>query len=423
MSNKTFIPAFQAHVGDWQYFMCIMKYAEIARSVQFAYELGGNRDLATMIQRGITNRTKDITEYLLHSEHRFLGSMIIATYGGNPEYTPLSMVDSEGILKGVDREFGVLTLDGSQQFFALDGQHRLRAIKDALIQNPELGAEDICVLLVPHFDTEKGRIRTRRLFTNINRNAKSTTASENIALDEDYGISIITREFLYRHPFLRKDGVVRVFVGKPSGDGELKLAGNSIPKTDPKAWTTLSVLHDMLEKLASDGDQNILRKDVRPSNDDIEKGYDFLSQRIDDLFNSCGSLGNKLKQTDNARKLRAPVNNEGKGHPFMRPVVQKSICRVLANLLDQERITWPDAMARLLDFDWTISKDPWLAIFNAENNKIVSSKDNSDLLDQLLSVHLAPSTKSEIKRARKNYKDILGRDYSFSESALEVNLK
>ena len=50
-----------------------------------------------------------------------------------------------------------------------------------------LREERICVLLVAHNDDEAGRLRTRRLFTNINKNAKATTAGENIALDEDDG--------------------------------------------------------------------------------------------------------------------------------------------------------------------------------------------------------------------------------------------
>jgi DNA sulfur modification protein DndB len=196
MSNKTFIPAFRAKVGDWQYYICIMKYAEVARQVQFAYELGGNAELGNLIQRGITARTKEITDYLLKSEHRFLGSLIIAAWGGDPSYQDITMEDPDGLLKGIDKSFGILTFDGTQSYFALDGQHRLKAIKDALKKKPELGLEDICVLLVSHFDTEDGRVKTRRLFTNINRNAKITSAAENIALDEDYGISIITRQGL-----------------------------------------------------------------------------------------------------------------------------------------------------------------------------------------------------------------------------------
>ena len=64
MANKTFIPALEARVGDWKYYICMMKYAEVARQVSFAHELGGNRDLGSMIQRGIGDRTKDIVSYL-----------------------------------------------------------------------------------------------------------------------------------------------------------------------------------------------------------------------------------------------------------------------------------------------------------------------------------------------------------------------
>src|SRR5688572_25896112 len=197
MSNKTFIPAFQCSVGDWKYYICMMKYGEVARQVNFAYELGNkSTELGNIIQRGLSARTKDIAQYLLKSKHRFLGSLVIAAWGGEPQYTPLTMDDPEGMLRGLDREFGVLTFDGTQQYFALDGQHRLKAIKDSLMQEPELAKEDICVLIVTHYNTAEGRVRTRRLFSNINRNAKVTGQAENIALDEDDGFAILTRQML-----------------------------------------------------------------------------------------------------------------------------------------------------------------------------------------------------------------------------------
>src|SRR5664279_2340922 len=113
MSSKTFVPAFQAKVGDWSYYLCLMSYAQVAREINFAYELGVNKDLGTMIQRGIGVRTSDITKYLLESEHRFLGALVVAVWGGEPDYLPLRMADTEenGVLDGVDRQFGVLTFD------------------------------------------------------------------------------------------------------------------------------------------------------------------------------------------------------------------------------------------------------------------------------------------------------------------------
>src|SRR3954451_5903824 len=126
MSNRTLIPAFEARVGDWKYYMCVMKYAEIAK-IYFAYEMGsGNKDLNMLIQRGLAPRTADIEKYLLTTESRFLGAMVVAAWGGEPKFTQLRMEDPEGVIQGIDQAFGLLTFDGSQSFFALDGQHRLK---------------------------------------------------------------------------------------------------------------------------------------------------------------------------------------------------------------------------------------------------------------------------------------------------------
>src|SRR6266852_7143159 len=179
MSNRTLLPVLRCKVDTWRYYICKMKYAEVARELNCPCELGRNQELGMLIQQSISNRTKGITEYLLKSPHRFLGGLVVAAWGGEPQYTALSMDDPDGILKGIDREFGVLTFDGTQSYFVLDGQHRLRAIKDAMRQNPGLGKEDICVLIVTHYDTDEGRLRTRRLFTNINKNAKQTAPAEN----------------------------------------------------------------------------------------------------------------------------------------------------------------------------------------------------------------------------------------------------
>ena len=250
MATKTFIPAFEAKMGSWTYYTCLMKYGQVAREIQFAHDIGGNQDLGTMIQRGIGARTKEITDYLLRNKDRFLGSLIVAVWGGHPEYTPLVMAadaENQEMLRGIDRNFGVLTFDGTHQYFALDGQHRLKAIKDAIKQDRDLLDEDISVIVVPHFDTESGRRRTRRLFTNINRNVKTTTAQENLALDEDDGFAVLTRRLLDEHEFLKRNDVVRVFT-RQGDDGDLRLAHRQVPVNSP-AWTTIGVLYDIVRKL------------------------------------------------------------------------------------------------------------------------------------------------------------------------------
>lgn len=422
MSNRTLIPAFRCSVGDWQYYTCKMKYAEVARQLNFAYELDANPEIQQLAQRGISDRTKGITDYLLNSTHRFLGGLVVAAWGGEPHYTPLSMEDPDGMLRGLDQGFGVLTFDGTQAYFVLDGQHRLRAIKDALKQKPEINGEDICVLIVTHYNTPEGRLRTRRLFSNINRNAKQTGAAENIALDEDDGLAILTRRFLDDHPFLKEDGRVRVILGTTE-EGGLRLATGSVPKGDPKAFTTFTVLYDMINYLAVDLASAIRVKTVRPSDEVLDDSYQILSDRIDGLLDSCGDLRNRLLTALSAKDVRAPKNAEENGHAFMRPVVQKAVAKVVANIMEQQLATWDELMERLAELDWKMSAAPWGAVFSVDGSRMLTGKENTELLAELLYVHLAPISMARIKQARKRFKDIRGATYPVSEDQLAKRLR
>ena len=425
MPNRTFIPAFKAKVGDWDYYICLMKYAEVRRGVEFAYELGGNKDLATMIQRGISQRTEEIKNYLLDSPHRFLGSLIVAVWGGDPQYQAVQIADPDDLLRGIDSDFGLLTFDGSQRYFALDGQHRLKAIQDALNINPELGNEEICVLMVAHYDTEVGRERTRRLFTNINRNAKTTTLAENIALDEDYGISILTRRFLTDHPFLKRHEVVRIFTKVDTNVGVLRLATHQIPKTHPRALTTITVLHDLLYQLSFDAPKTISDKTKRPTDNDLEDAYVDLCTKVDQLLKACGDVQARLEAAQTARDVRAPQHEEAKGHAFMRPVVQRAVASCLRQVVFSgggNRLSWDDAMDRLKAMDWEIGQPPWTAVFNIENGKMQTGKDFTEVLQALLRVHLAPASRQEIKRARRQYMELRMKRYPVSEEKLAERL-
>lgn len=422
MSNKTLIPALKAKVGDWVYYICVMKYAQVAKEVNFAYELGGNEDLNSIIQRGISERTKEITEYLLRSEHRFLGSLIVAAYGGDPQYMPVRMEDSEEYLRGLDNSFGVLTFDGGQQYFALDGQHRLKAIKDAIKKKPELGTEEISVILVSHYDTEDGKEKTRRLFTNINKNAKSTTKSENLALDEDDGFAIITRRLISDDEFFKEDGRVAVFI-KQGENGELSLAA-SVKESDKKAITSIKQLYEMVRALSFSTPLDGVSLSRRPTDDDLEISYDIISKRILEFFEACGGIVSKVKKLDDIRDLRKNKLLPGSEEAFLKGVVQRCVSDSVRKIIDQNLISWDDILNKLSNFSWELGKNPWLSVcsINDDKLKMQTSRDFTGLLNELLIVHLSPNSKQQIKRARKLYLDVKNNQYSFSQEELENGL-
>ena len=425
MVNTTQIPAFRGQVGDWTYYVCMMTYAEVARQIGFAYEqLGANQDLATMIQRGITSRTTKIRDYILNNDQRFLGALLVGVWDGDPHFEIVEMADQNVLMPNLDEGIGFLVLDGSQVYFALDGQHRLRAIKDAVKEKPELGSEKIAVLFVPHNDTVLGRQRTRRLFTAINRKAKPTTKAENIALDEDDGFAIVTRMLVNDHEWLSRHGIVRV--GTSWSDGEIKLATSQIPKTEKSAWTNMVTIYAMIKALGFGLDRQMQdsQEDMqRPEEDVIEQSYAVLSQRIDDLLTSCGNVRQQMEAASNAQDVRAPSDDEGRGHAFMRPIVQSYLAQVLGELIGhQESVDWPTAMARLSALDWELKNAPWTSVYNAESKRMITGRDNAALLRLLLVVHLAPQDKQQIEHARREFRNLIGSDYPVSAEVLEQNL-
>lgn len=422
MSNKTLIPALKAKVGDWIYYICVMKYAQVAKEVNFAYELGGNDELNSLIQRGISERTKEITEYLLRSEHRFLGSLIVAAYGGDPHYMPVRMEDSEEYLVGLDKSFGVLTFDGGQQYFALDGQHRLKAIKDAIKKKPELGSEEISVILVSHYDTEVGKEKTRRLFTNINKNAKSTTKSENLALDEDDAFAILTRRLISENNFFSEKGRVSVFT-KQGENGELTIA-SSVRDSDKKAVTSIKQLYEIVKDLSFNTPLEGVSLTRRPTDDELEDSYVIISERILDLFEACGNIVSKVRRYDDLRELRKNKSLPGSEEAFLKGIIQRCVSESVKIIIDQKILTWEEILNKLKVLSWSLGSGPWssVCIISDGKLKMQTSREFSNLLNELLLVHLAPNSKQQIKRARKLYFDIKNQNYTFSQEELEKNL-
>ena len=189
----------------------------------------------------------------------------------------------------------------------------------------------------------------------------------------------------------------------------MKLATNQIPKTHPRALTTITVLHDLLGRLSFDVPEEISDPSKRPTNEILETAYEDLCRKIDELLQACGNIRERMENAASARNVRAPKNAESTGHAFMRPAIQKAIAFCLRQVVFEgagNRISWDDAKGRLQTMNWEIGKPPWTAVFNVDNAKMQTSKEFSELLRELLRVHLAPSSKQEIKRARKHYKEL-----------------
>jgi DNA sulfur modification protein DndB len=423
MSTRTLIPALKAHVGDWVYYVCVMKYGQVAKEIEFAHEMNGNNQLGQLIQRGISDRTNEITEYILKSEHRFLGSLIVAAWGGDPQYTPVKMEQTEHV-SGIDSSFGILMFDGTQRYFALDGQHRLKAIKDAIKINDEISTEEISVILVSHSKTEQGRQKTRRLFTNINKNAKSTSISENIALDEDDGYAIINRWLIEEHPILSEIGRVAVF-NKSGDSGELSIASN-VKEGDKKAITSIKQLYEIIKAIGYGSKIDNLSKSNRPSESDLDDAYELINKRINDLLFSCGNIPHLIETIDDLRQCRKSKSNPGTEHPFLKGIIQRAIANVINKIMSEGKGSWDETMDRISKLDWKISSPPWLSVISINDDKgvkMITSREHTILLEDLIRCHTFPKSKVEIKKVRETYRLLKQSEYPVSQSELETHLR
>ena len=127
---------------------------------------------------------------------------------------------------------GFLRLNGEEKIFPVDGQHRVEGIKEALIKNPKLEDETISVILIGHQKNQEGMERTRRIFSTLNRNAKSVSTGDIIALDEDDTVAIVTRNMLENFPLFMNDNI--------SDEKRTK----AIAEKDVKSFTSLIKLYE-----------------------------------------------------------------------------------------------------------------------------------------------------------------------------------
>ncbi|MEZ9892610.1 DNA sulfur modification protein DndB [Vibrio lentus] len=202
--KKLILPCLRGYMGSWTTYSCMMRLSDVAHLIGFANELHTVTKLSDMIQREVkSDRADEIAEYLEINEDRFFNSLVVAIHGGNPNWHDIGNVtpNSEEMSQLEFPEYaqnslGFLSLTKAEKFFALDGQHRLAGIKKAVRNNSELRDELLNVIVITHTETAAGIVRSRKLFTTLNKKAEPVSKGDIIALDEDDIAACITRRLI-----------------------------------------------------------------------------------------------------------------------------------------------------------------------------------------------------------------------------------
>ena len=319
------VPVIRGKMGGRDYYIGKMTFQELAVKVQFFDELDQSPDLDNLLQRQLSKRAEEMTKYLLRQPERFYGAIIVAAWGGRPQYMRVKMEDHP--LLDDDFEFGLLKFDGRQEYFALDGQHRLKSIKNAIEDDRELRHEEVSVIFVTHERTEEGTIKTRRLFHTLNRYARPTTTGENIALDEDNVVSIATRMLL-------KSGM------KALNADCLELVNKNLTKTQRDKYTSLAALYDFnfavldaVYAFAQEKDYLIYRPDASH----VEAVYGTIASLWIEILDRFPEFKALEAGTVSAGDIREPEGDPARGNLIFRPLGLRIYGTILANALCKEQ--------------------------------------------------------------------------------------
>ena len=318
--EPTILPALRGVMGNWVYYSCLMQFGELSSRVQYAKEVHTHEGMSEMIQRSLEEtRTQQIADYIKHEPQRFFNSLVIAVYGGEPNWHSLVNVrstDPDPLFEKLQPEtvesLGFLTLRGDEKLFALDGQHRLAGIK-AIVESDYQPAidDEVSVILVAHEQSPAGLIRTRRLFTTLNKTGRQVTKGDIIALDEDDVMAICVRRLIEQTDLFQGNRIAFV-------------QSNNVPATNVECLTTIGNLYDVLTILFTQADFP-LRKDKltletrRPEKDILDGYFDYAEEYFFHLREHFTEMGEFFSAVDTTVPVKKYRGRHG-GSALYRPI-------------------------------------------------------------------------------------------------------
>jgi DNA sulfur modification protein DndB len=377
-------PAMCGKMGRWQYYVVKMTMRELADNVKFAADVYDDRTLDEAIQRVLNeSRVKSgLVTYLIRQQDRFFSSLVVAAIDGNPQWYPISIEDDERFAlfrndTRLNQTFGVLSFDGSQDYYALDGQHRLAAIKALVDPNSDVYAdappgfkdEEVSVIVVVPAEAETRDDflqRYRRLFGNLNRYAKPMDQVTNIIMDEDDAFAIVTRRLISEHSFFS-------YSGRQKESAVIKMVKGKNLKSTDSYFTSLEALYEVnIELLSSktrknagwnaEGETFDSFRRFRPDEELLEQLFEELKIYWDALIEEIPILKNSpVKMRDHS----APSGDGSTTDSVLFwPIGQELLAEVARDLLNNRMtsLTTEAASAALNglgDLTWEMHRPPW----------------------------------------------------------------
>ncbi len=261
------------------------------------------------------SRIPAIKNYILNNPEDYTFSSLTASVDGTMKFTPAASL-------GEDGKLGRLYINMDSRLLINDGQHRRKAIEEALKENPDLGHEMISVV----FFHDDGLKRSQQMFSDLNKNAVKPTKSLNILYDHRDKFSQFIVDLV---------GSVDVF------EGRVELEKTTISNRSTNAFTLNGIADASLRLIG-------LRKSRKPTEDEkklIKEYWEIVSKNIPEWQLL-------IQGKINASELR-------KNFVHTNTNCLNAIGIAGQIIIEQNPDSWKDVLKNLKKIDWSRASPDW----------------------------------------------------------------
>ncbi|MEE1257247.1 MAG: DNA sulfur modification protein DndB [Lachnospiraceae bacterium] len=372
----------KAKMGSTPYYIAKMSVGELIDTVGIAKELPEWPDMNAdeKIQRefDIKRIVEEIVPYVIEDPDRFFGSLTIDIFSGYENIVYESVADAMPNMPAAYRvpmkDMGFLTLPGKERLIALDGQHRLLALRIAvkgvmgipagekmtpsmskLKPHPELANEEVSVIFVEHTDTQK----IRKIFNKINKYAKQTSRGDNIITSDDDIFAVISRQLL-------KEGEPLAPI---NGIDIVNWKSNTLSLRS-KHLTTLSALYTISDTILKDSKYST--KSL-PSEAEKQAAYEEVKKFWEILINDLDAYQQYVHLTRMDKTIAAMRDS----NLLLKPVTQMALAHV-ARQAKSKGIDWADVVEKLNRVNWSFDNELWfnILVIASANKKVITGKES-----------------------------------------------
>lgn len=387
------LPCLRGLMGDWVYYSTLMTSKQISQWVEPVKNIREAKSLDEVLQRDLNERRKQIAKYLLNDNNRFFNSIIVGVFESVPEWFEFDMTNAGHIIPDKDKinlkqSMGIMSFNGNEKMFAIDGQHRVAGIEIATKDDTDkiLEQDQFSVILIAHIDDELGMKRTRKLFSDINKNAKPVSGGDKIKIDEADLNAIVTRRIYASFKYFNEGKLISLTESEKLDQNDIVHFTNLLGLNN-----TNRVLKAIFQKAPKTNEWDEIN--VIKFQGIVEDFYNYIILNVQDYKDY---FINKTLTIEKARK-----NNS---YLLFRPIGLKLIARLYVYYLKTDNLKTFSKKINKVSF--IMPESPFNNVF-WNNGKMLAREANQNIAFELTLYIMGDLSKEREPALLEKYRDLL----------------